>query len=118
LDAESGKLRRQHSHIPFKPVLAKVDVECESMIESMVVDQRETRAIDKAKVFAIVAHEDRVAVCSIASVTRSTLIPVRSNAFMNSTADLWLTLKRISVYVSLRTRLDVKNCAFDWSKLG
>ena len=37
-----------------------MDVECESMIEFMVVDQRETRAIDKAKVFVIVAHEDRL----------------------------------------------------------
>jgi hypothetical protein len=60
LDLESGKLSRQYSHIPFEPVLVKMDVECESMIEPMVVDQRETRAIDKAKVFVIVTHENRL----------------------------------------------------------
>src|SRR5262245_33789289 len=57
---ESRELSRQYSHVPFEPVLAKVGVECESMVESMVVDQGETRAIDKAKVFVIVTHEDRL----------------------------------------------------------
>jgi hypothetical protein len=50
---ESGKLSRQYGYIPFEPVLAKMDVECESMIELMVIDQRETRAIDKLKFLSL-----------------------------------------------------------------
>jgi len=63
----------------FEAILAEVAVKCESVVEPVMIDQREAGAIDKAK-FLVVVSSYRVkiafAVCSMASVTRRTLIPV------------------------------------------
>ena len=37
--------------------MAKVTVESESMIKSVMIDQSKTGAIDKAKVFVVVSHK-------------------------------------------------------------
>ena len=46
--------------MPLKAILAEVRVERESLVEPVMIDQSETRAIDKTKVFVVVSHEDRL----------------------------------------------------------
>ena len=44
----------------FEAILSEVAVECESVVESVIIDQREAGAIDKTEVFVIVAYENRL----------------------------------------------------------
>ena len=44
----------------FEAILAEVAVKCESVIEPVMIDQRKTRAIDKAKFFVVVSCENRL----------------------------------------------------------
>ena len=51
---------RQYNDSPFETELAKVAIEGESMVESMMVDQSKAGAIDKAKVFVIISYKNRL----------------------------------------------------------
>jgi len=53
-------LSRQNYNVSFETVLAKVAVEGESLVESMMVDQSKAGAIDKAKVFVIISYKNRL----------------------------------------------------------
>ena len=55
-----GGYSRQDDNVPFKAILTEVGVEGEGMVESVMVDQGKAGAIDKAKVFVIVSHENRL----------------------------------------------------------
>ena len=46
--------------MPLEAVLAEVAIKRESMIESMIVDQSETSAIDEAEVFVIISDENHL----------------------------------------------------------
>ena len=50
---------RQHDDNPFETELAKVAIEGESMVESMMVDQSKAGAIDKAEFFVVVSYKNR-----------------------------------------------------------
>ncbi len=50
----------QNEDSPFETELAKVAIEGESMVESMMVDQSKAGAIDKAKVFVIISYKNRL----------------------------------------------------------
>jgi len=71
-----GGLSWQNYHVPFEAILAEMGVKGKSMVESVMVNQIETGAIDKAEVFVSVPVKIALAVCSFASLTRSTLMPV------------------------------------------
>ena len=43
----------------FEAVLSKVAVKCESLVEPVMIDQREACAIDKTELFVVVSDEDR-----------------------------------------------------------
>jgi len=45
---------------PFETVLAKVSVERESIVESMMVDQSKAGAVNEAKIFVMVSNENRL----------------------------------------------------------
>ena len=51
---------RQYNDSPFETELAKVAIEGESMVESMMVDQSKAGAVNEAKIFVIVSHENRL----------------------------------------------------------
>ena len=51
---------RQYNDSPFETELAKVAIEGESMVESMMVDQTKASAIDKAKVLVIISYKNRL----------------------------------------------------------
>ena len=57
---ELKKFFGQNEDSPFETVLTEVAVEGESVIESMMVDQSEAGAIDKAKVFVIISYKNRL----------------------------------------------------------
>jgi len=57
---ELKKFFGQNEDSPFETVLTEVPVEGESVIESMMVDQSEAGAIDKAKVFVIISYKNRL----------------------------------------------------------
>ena len=44
----------------FEAILAEVRIEGESMVESVLIDQSKASAIDKAKIFVIVPHKNRL----------------------------------------------------------
>ena len=50
----------QNVHMSFEAILAEVAVKCESVIEPVMIDQREAGAIDKAKFFVVVSCENRL----------------------------------------------------------
>ena len=47
----------QNGHMSFEAILS--EVKSESMIKPVMIDQRETGAIDKAKFFVVVSHKNR-----------------------------------------------------------
>jgi hypothetical protein len=51
---------RQHDDSPFETELAKVAIEGESMVESMMVDQSKAGAVNETKIFVIVSDENRL----------------------------------------------------------
>ncbi len=51
---------RQHDDSPFETELAKVAIEGESMVESMMVDQSKAGAVNEAKIFVMVSNENRL----------------------------------------------------------
>ena len=51
---------RQHDDSPFETELAKVAIEGEDMVESMMVDQSKARAVNEAKIFVLVSNENRL----------------------------------------------------------
>jgi hypothetical protein len=51
-----GDLSWQNYHIPFEAILAEMGIEGESMVESVMVNQNETGAIDED--FVIVPNEN------------------------------------------------------------
>jgi hypothetical protein len=59
-DCGLSGLNWQDNHGTFEPILAEVTIKGESMIESMIVDQSETSAIDEAEVFVIVSNENHL----------------------------------------------------------
>jgi len=46
--------------VPLEAVLMEVAIKGESMIESIIVDQSETSAIDEAEVFVIISNENQL----------------------------------------------------------
>ena len=50
----------QNGHVSFEAILSEVAVKSESMIKPVMIDQRETGAIDKAKFLVVVACENRL----------------------------------------------------------
>jgi hypothetical protein len=50
----------QNGHMSFEAILSEVAVKSECMIKPVMIDQREAGAIYKAKVFVIVAYENRL----------------------------------------------------------
>ena len=62
------RLLRQDSYALFKAVLTEVNVESKRMVQSMVVNQGKTGAINEAEVFVIVPDED-VLCCSLDRLT-------------------------------------------------
>ncbi len=50
----------QNGHMSFAAILSEVAVKSESMIEPVMIDRREAGAIDKAKLFVVVACEYRL----------------------------------------------------------
>jgi hypothetical protein len=59
-DRGLAERRRQNGDVPLEAVLAEVAIKSESTIESMIVDQSETSAIDEAEVFVIVSSENHL----------------------------------------------------------
>jgi hypothetical protein len=55
-----GRLSWQNYHIPFEAILTEMGIKGESMVDSVVVNQNETGAIDEAKVFITVPNENRL----------------------------------------------------------
>jgi hypothetical protein len=49
----------QNYHVPFEAILAEMGIKGENMVESVMINQNETGAIDKAKVLVIVPNENR-----------------------------------------------------------
>ena len=49
----------QNGHMSFETILSEVAVKSESMIKPVIIDRREAGAIDKAKLFVVVACENR-----------------------------------------------------------
>lgn len=56
----SSGLSSENDDSPFEPILAEVGVESESVVESVMVNQGKASAIDEAKVFVVVSHENRL----------------------------------------------------------
>ena len=50
----------QNGHMSFEAILSEMTVKCESVVEPVMIDQREAGAIDKAKLFVVVACENRL----------------------------------------------------------
>lgn len=50
----------QNGHMSFETILSEVAVKSESMIKPVMIDRREAGAIDKAKLFVVVACENRL----------------------------------------------------------
>jgi len=46
--------------VPLEAILAKVEIESKGMIESVMIHQSETSAIDEAKVFVIISNKNRL----------------------------------------------------------
>ena len=44
----------------FEVILSEVAVKCESVVEPMIIDQREAGAIDEAEFFVVVSCENRL----------------------------------------------------------
>lgn len=44
----------------FEAILAEVAVKCESVVEPVMIDQREAGAVDKTKFFVVVSCENRL----------------------------------------------------------
>lgn len=57
---ELSGFTREDNDVPFEAVLAEVGIKGKRMIESVVVDQGKASAINKAKVFIIVSHKNRL----------------------------------------------------------
>ena len=53
-------LGSQNDYVPLETILSKIAVESEGVVEPLMINQGETRAIDKTKVFVIVSHENRL----------------------------------------------------------
>jgi hypothetical protein len=87
-ESEQGlcKLLGQNNDEPLEAILAEVAIESEGVVEFVTVDQNETGAIDEAEVLSSYRMKIALAVCSFASMTRTTLMPLWSNPFINSTA--------------------------------
>ena len=49
-----------NGHMSFEAILSEMAVKGESMINPVMIDQREASAIDKAKFFVVVACENRL----------------------------------------------------------
>ena len=49
----------QNHHMSFEAILSKVAVKCESLIEPVIIDQREACAIDKTEIFVVVFGKNR-----------------------------------------------------------
>jgi hypothetical protein len=64
--------------------LAEVAIKGESMIESVMINQRKAGAIDEAKVFVIISSENRLCCLFNRSLTRRILMPVWAKDFMKS----------------------------------
>jgi hypothetical protein len=54
-----GAVLMQNGHMSFETILPEVAVKSEGVVESVMIDQRETGAIDKAKFFVVVSYENR-----------------------------------------------------------
>ena len=50
----------QNGHMSFEAILSEVAIKCESVVEPVMIDQREAGAIDKAKLLVVVACENRL----------------------------------------------------------
>jgi hypothetical protein len=50
----------QNYHVPFEAILAEMGIKGENMVESVMINQNEAGAIDKAKVFVVVPDENRL----------------------------------------------------------
>ena len=50
----------QNGHMSFEAILSEVAVKSESVVEPVMIDQREAGAIDKAKFFVVVSCENRL----------------------------------------------------------
>jgi hypothetical protein len=50
----------QNDHMSFEAILSEVAIESESVVEPVMIDQREASAIDKAKFFVVVSCENRL----------------------------------------------------------
>jgi len=46
--------------VPLETILSEMAVERKSLVEPLMIDQSETRAVDKTKIFVIVSHENRL----------------------------------------------------------
>jgi hypothetical protein len=46
--------------VPFEAILAEMGIKGESLVESVMVNQNETGAIDEAKVFVVVPNENHL----------------------------------------------------------
>ena len=57
---ELSRLLRENDDVPSEAILAEMGVKGKSMVESVMIDQSKARAIDKAEVFVIVSHENRL----------------------------------------------------------
>jgi hypothetical protein len=86
LDFGLDGLKRQNNDVPLEAILAEVAIEGQDMVDSMMVDQCKAGAIDKVKSLSSYRTKIDLAVCSIASLTRRTLMSVWSRGFMNSMA--------------------------------
>ena len=53
-----SRLLREDNYVSFETILAEVGVEGKSMVESVMINQSEAGAIDKAKVLVIVPDEN------------------------------------------------------------
>ena len=59
-EIELSEFLGQNDDVSFEAILAEVRIEGESMVESVLVDQSEASTIDKAKIFVIVPHKNRL----------------------------------------------------------
>lgn len=59
---ELKRFSGQNHNGPFETILAEVGIEGESVVKSVMINQSEAGAIDKAKIFVTVPHKDRFGV--------------------------------------------------------
>lgn len=60
-EIELSEFLGQNDDVSFEAILAEVRIEGESMVESVPVDYSKASAIDKAKIFVVVPHKNRLA---------------------------------------------------------